>query len=297
MGGLGNQLFQIITTLAYCIQYKRDFIFPYSEKLTVGIVRPTYWDTIFARISNKTTRNHPNPLQINSEILTKFQRVNEKRYYDYFPLPEPTANTLLVGYFQNRKYIDTAFDEIADFLDIPSQRAKVYEKYQCLFDGEYTVSMHFRIGDYATKQEYHPILTENYYMKTLKHILSARDRLESGGRGTTSPEGGTSVFYFCEKESNPAAQEIIKKLTEIYPKITFFKVDDNIPDWEQMYVMSLCNDHIIANSTFSWWGARLNPNPEKIVCYPREWLGWKMRDYSVDGLIYPDWVGFSTNME
>jgi hypothetical protein len=195
-----------------------------------------------------------------------------------------------VGYFQNRQYIDAEFDEIVDFLDIPEQRAEVYEKYRCLFEGEYTISMHFRVGDYATKQEYHPVLTEEYYKSALKHILTARDRTESGGRGTL--EGGTSVFYFCEKDSNAAVQEIIKKLTEIYPKITFFKVDDNIADWEQMYIMSLCCDHIIANSTFSWWGARLNPNPEKIVCFPREWLGWKMRDYSVDGLIYPEWVGF-----
>ena len=55
------------------------------------------------------------------------------------------------------------------------------------------------------------------------------------------------------------------------------KVDDNIPDWKQMLIMANCDANIIANSTFSWWGAYFNKNPKKIVCYPNVWFGQSIK--------------------
>ena len=45
------------------------------------------------------------------------------------------------------------------------------------------------------------------------------------------------------------------------------------PDWMDLYIMSWCNHNIIANSTFSWWGAFLNQNPGKEIIIPNEWFG------------------------
>ena len=64
----------------------------------------------------------------------------------------------------------------------------------------------------------------------------------------------------------------ISILQEKFPEITFTPRPDGLEDWEELLYMSCCNNHIIANSTFSWWGAFFNPQ-EKIVCYPSKWFG------------------------
>ena len=69
----------------------------------------------------------------------------------------------------------------------------------------------------------------------------------------------------------------------IYVNSTLF---DNYQDWYDMYLMSMCKHNIIANSTFSWWGAWLNSNKEKIVIAPNKWVN--LCDYKD---IYPDdWI-------
>ena len=66
-------------------------------------------------------------------------------------------------------------------------------------------------------------------------------------------------------------------------------MDDFIPDWQQMLLMSICNDNIIANSTFSWWGSYFNENPDKIVCYPGVWFGPKLTQNNTVDLFPEDW--------
>jgi hypothetical protein len=69
----------------------------------------------------------------------------------------------------------------------------------------------------------------------------------------------------------------------------FIRVNPHLDDWEQMLLMSLCEHNIIANSTFSWWGAYLNSNVEKIVCYPDQWFSPKANKDTSD-LFLEDWV-------
>jgi hypothetical protein len=68
------------------------------------------------------------------------------------------------------------------------------------------------------------------------------------------------------------AKDILCQLTTQFPKITFIRADTTMEDWEHLLFMSLCDHNIIANSTFSWWGAYLNSNPGNIVCYPEQWF-------------------------
>jgi hypothetical protein len=63
----------------------------------------------------------------------------------------------------------------------------------------------------------------------------------------------------------------------------------DLEDWEQLLMMSSCGHNIIANSTFSWWGAYLNSNPDKIVCYPETWFGPKAQHDTLD-LFPEDWI-------
>ncbi len=61
-------------------------------------------------------------------------------------------------------------------------------------------------------------------------------------------------------------------------------------DWEQLLLMSGCNDHIISNSTYSWWAAYINPSPQKIVCYPNIWFGHKLQHKTTIDLFPPTWT-------
>ena len=100
------------------------------------------------------------------------------------------------------------------------------------------------------------------------------------------------LLYFCEAEDDEAvSRDYIEKIKErIKHEIEFIKAPNDAKDWEQMYLMTCCDHNIIGNSTFSWWGAYLNPAPDKIVVYPAQWLReHKTADIFPD-LAPPEWI-------
>jgi hypothetical protein len=76
--------------------------------------------------------------------------------------------------------------------------------------------------------------------------------------------------------------------------VEFLKVDDQIPDYDQLLIMSCCSHNIMANSTFSWWGAYLNENPAKIVCYPSVWFG-ELYTHNHLGMMPVEWLKIDAN--
>lgn len=259
-GGLGNQLFQIFITISTALKYKTSFSFLHTHELGGGgrTKRFTYWTTFLKSLSVFTK----------SELPFMHYHLNEEKdfHYQVFDLNEKEKETekenyYFIGYFQSYKYFEENYHSICKLLRLEKIRDEIMEKYKNTYYKkiEKTTSMHFRIGDYKKASYYHPIMPYEYYEKSLKTVLS---------RDFSSKK----VLYFCEEEDYNDVILIIKRLENVYPEVVFVCVDFKIPDWEQMVVMSLCDHNIIANSTFSWWGAYFNTHSEKIVCFPDFWL-------------------------
>ena len=79
-------------------------------------------------------------------------------------------------------------------------------------------------------------------------------------------------------------------LEENFSKITFECIDHKLEDWEQLLVMSLCQHNIIANSTFSWWGAYLNENINKKVIYSSVWFSGNLSNTNTKDLFKDNWI-------
>jgi hypothetical protein len=302
-GGLGNQLFQIYTAIAYSAEQNQPFFFLDTKQLGNGqngsTIRYTYWNTFLRELQ---------PFLKNTTIIsTPFYTIREQSF-KYAAIPsnqtEPVyyaSNneqyaTVLFGYFQSPKYFEKHREIIDKIINLDLKRQITRQNTN--INLKKTVSMHFRIGDYEKHPDVHPILPLSYYENALEDML------------VEDPSINT-VLYFCEDGDLEKVVKTIDKLTininttinankkkginkniNQNINIQFVRADSLLADWEQLLLMSVCKHNIIANSTFSWWGAYFNKNPLKLVCYPAKWFGPKAPNDTAD--LFPnDWSGIS----
>ena len=171
--------------------------------------------------------------------------------------------------------------------------------------GKVTICMHFRIGDYMNIQHAHPIVPLEYYRKALKHIIDSVPSsdlydTEMHNENENDNENKNDVTHVkfnvlvfnqdCDNEVISDHIRILKSDPAFASRCQFSKVPDTFEDWKQLLLMSICDHNIIANSTFSWWGAYFNQNPNKIVCYPSTWFGPALSNHDLRDLFPSDWV-------
>ena len=163
--------------------------------------------------------------------------------------------------------------------DIKAKVLEKYPKYKYLENSSNnTISMHFRLGDYKKLPEHYVILSIDYYRAALNCILETN-------------RFNKKVLYFCEDQDLEDVEAIITILKTEFSSLVFERADPELDDWEQLIMMSLCRYNIIANSTFSWWGAYLNIYRKKMVVCPTAWFGPKMQKTHDLKDLYPErWV-------
>lgn len=133
------------------------------------------------------------------------------------------------------------------------------------------MSIHVRRGDYINNPEtfkLHGVCGLDYYHAAIEYITKRTN---------------TPVFYIFSDDISWAEENIKSKNQMIFVKET-----PHGKDYFEMYLMSVCKHNIIANSSFSWWGAWLNKSPEKIVIAPKKW----MNETSIDttDLVLKNWI-------
>ena len=176
----------------------------------------------------------------NSKDLWLSKQCKETEF-SYRQLPY-FENCVYHGYFQSEKYFKHNRDYILECFNFSTESEHRYEE---LLKTK-TVSLHVRRGDYVNLQNHHPLLSRDYYDRALMEI----------GEVDTIFVFSDDIDWCKENLSLPNAEYV-----------------ENQKYIEDLKLMSLCDYNIIANSSFSWWGAWLNTSENKKVVAPKSWFG------------------------
>lgn len=276
-GGLGNQMFQYAFSLMLAEQFNAEIVFDFSYfenvksanqvttrefelnvfnlcckeatlKDLAAIKRPEFK----SKFKNTLAKKFPQKFGINY-VREKNNSVFDKNLFEY---PE---YYYYEGYFQNEKY----FKHLrGNLLNKFSLQIPIDEKNQHILNKireTNSVSIHIRRGDYVSLDyvnKIHGLCPMEYYKRAIESIA----------RHVRSPH-----FFLFSDDIN----WVIENLKIEYP---FTIVDFNLgKGWFDMNLMKQCKHNIIANSSFSWWGAWLNEYPEKIIIAPKNWTVKKQK--------------------
>jgi len=202
-----------------------------------------------------------NVLEFKSNEAIQFKLHHENGFH-YSPI-QYTNNLMLIGFYQSEKYFINNKYKIYDLFK-PDDKIINTLKYKHKFILlDETCSIHVRRGDYIAQFNNHPPCTLEYYKEAM------------------------SLFSKHVKFLIFSDDIIWCKQNFIGDQFTFI---ENNPDYFDLYLMAQCTHNIIANSSFSWWGAWLNQNPNKIVIAPNKWFGPGLQHHSTKDLIPNLWT-------
>lgn len=262
MGGLGNQMFQ------YAFGYAR------SKHLSVDLCID------LSALETDSQRNYqldgfPTIVYKKkySECMHSLsRRYNEKHFYFDADSIAQGDGTYYVGYWQSEKYFKHIQNEIYSLYKFnnPIDNYSISCLNKILLTN--SVSLHVRRGDYITSKAANEILGAcgiSYYQAATEFFKSKFN----------------NVHFFIFSDDISWVKKNLNFLTR--EECEFIEYDNGSHDIDELHLMSRCTHHIIANSTFSWWGAWLNCNPEKIVIAPKRWF--RSSGYETKDLIPEKW--------
>ena len=280
IGGLGNQMFQYAAgrQLAYKlgVELKLDILdfdhyklrkyeldvfniqenFATAEEIAdLTILKRNIIERFISRLLHKPYRPLPTYIKesFNSEIMNMYDGV----YLD--------------GYWQSEKYFADIIEIIREEFIITTTQEGLNRKLADQIKSCNSVSLHIRRGDYVSNPETnkaHGICDIDYYLHCIEHLTKTVEH--------------PHFFAFSDD-----IEWVRQNLKIPYP-ITFIENNGQDKSYEDLRLMSQCKHHIIANSSFSWWGAWLNPNEDKIVFAPRKWFANK--DANIQDRIPNQWI-------
>jgi hypothetical protein len=258
-GRLGNNLFQIAAGASLAKANGVRFV----------AVAPDVHLKIGVSSSNSELELLRKTILRNVEVVYDFPKNAahyEEKQFSYQPIPY-SQSTLISGYFQSERYFDEPLVRSLFSIDEETKRY-IDSKYGHLLSKNIT-SIHIRRGDYIKNADYHPICSLNYFRRAMETI------------------GKDSSFLIVTNDLEWCKRKFRGE------NIYFSDQESAVVD---LYLQSMCTNNIISNSSFSWWGAWLNQNPNKVVIAPTPWFGISAQHLDVSDLIPKSWIQLENRM-
>jgi len=286
-GGLGNQMFQYAAArrLAAATGSAIKLDLSWFEKIPEETTPRGYELHVFDTVQDVASRTEIKRIRgidtgrwpkVSKWLLRKAGLLQSRswikeRSYSFDPqILRLGGDCYLDGFWQSPKYFDDVADLIRKEFTVTVEPDPQNREIADLISRSVSVSVHLRRGDYvsnATAAAYHGVTPVVYYQKAMAQIASRVER--------------THFFIFSD-DPEWARQN----LTGPEP-MTFVNHNGPGKGYEDLRLMKLCRHHVLANSSFSWWGAWLATDPEKIVVAPKKWFG---QEIDTSDLIPQSWL-------
>ena len=286
-GGLGNQLFQY--TMGRLLSLKQ------SQSLKLYTSNFQYEDrsyklSYFNVEENFATEEEVERLigvyysnSLYAKTHRKFARLIPKYKKSYFIenenwVHEPavfkiSCNVLLEGFWQHHSYYKNLSPRILDELTLKKQFLHHNNQVLKNIEEDYSsVSVHIRRGDYLSdinNFNFFGVMGMEYYKNAINYMLSKIRH---------------PTFYIFSDDLN-----WVKSNLALNVEMVFVDIDNGTKDYLELNAMAKCRHNIIANSSFSWWGAFLNKNENKIVIGPKSWVVNEELNHKIH-ILFPNWV-------
>tara|TARA_B100001758_G_C18415358_1_gene619101 strand:+ start:3871 stop:4653 length:783 start_codon:yes stop_codon:yes gene_type:complete len=207
----------------------------------------TQQDVVF--LESEIQSHHKNTIFKNittsNNIVESSLNIYHEPGFTYTPVPN-LNNICLRGYFQSPKYFEDYTTKLQDMFGV-GRFDKLSMMTDCNPDKKVLGALHVRRGDYLSMPDFHNVLDIDYYKKAVKEF----------------PE--VEHWIICSDDINWCKENF-----DFIPSKYF---SEGRQDYEDIWLMSIAQYHIIANSTFSWWSAWLSKEKDKKVIYPAQWFG------------------------
>jgi hypothetical protein len=241
-------MFQYASTKGIASKNNTEFFIPETEHFGTSYNTISHIDDCF-------------DIKCNRKITNFSQYVEPKFNFDE-NLFNISNDVDLFGYFQSERYFKHIEDEIRkDFCFIPEIYNPTIEIFKSIVGNGSAVSLHIRRGDYVTNPN-HPTQTFDYYLKALEYF-----------------DSDLPVLILSDDTSWCKEQEIFSD--------DRFLISESNNCYVDLCIMSLCDYHIICNSSFSWWGSWLAKSKKTVA--PKNWFGGECINHNTEDLYLKDW--------
>ncbi len=258
-GGLGNQMFQYAAgkALSHFCQTDLKYHFEDHYKLAQRQLRISNFNISGSLLSQGEGKGYF-PLRLVKRRLFNMlgRNINGKAYFEKKPYSFDTNffdshdDVYLIGFWQSYRYFESISDILKQEFTLKNSSPKFQLAVDAIHKFSNTVSIHVRRTDYTNPKSLFGSLELDYYKSALVQMEKAVG-ICTPVIFTDDPAWARDNFGFL--------------------KGLVFAADFHLEDFEELILMSRCSNNIIANSSFSWWGAWLNSNDAKLVIAPKNW--------------------------